>query len=178
MKELSKLPEWAFELAAPEHRHRAIAAHENGTLAIIWPDSKSLKTWAKQKGWRVAWFNFKKHFVNEMLENDINFELVLKERKLKISIPIEYYKISGQTLQTWDTLYEEQDDKGVPGLRQFRWGHLVESLREIRRLVEAGTVIEIESKKIENFNEFMTWVHHRYKLLEEGYDSWVGDDKS
>ena len=26
--------------------------------------------------------------------------------------------------------------------------------------------------------DFHTWAYERYKLLEEGYDSWIGDDKS
>jgi hypothetical protein len=26
--------------------------------------------------------------------------------------------------------------------------------------------------------DFHTWAYLRYKLLEEGYDSWIGDDES
>jgi hypothetical protein len=178
MNKLSKIPDWAFELATPNHRHRAINAHQNGTLQIIWPDSKPIKLWAKQQGWRVPWFNFNQYFISKMLESDVNFALVLQKSGLKVSIPLAYYKISDNMLHEWDALYEEREDMGVLGLRPVGWGHLVECLREVRRTIEVGLVIEIEDEKLESVGEFLTWVDKRYHALEDGYDSWVGDDNS
>jgi hypothetical protein len=46
---------------------------------------------------------------------------------------------------------------------------LVEELREIRR---AG-----EGKTLRSFQSFYDWAHGRYHALEDGYDSWIGDDR-
>jgi hypothetical protein len=59
------------------------------------------------------------------------------------------------------------------------WGVLVAKLRSIRRGVEAGVVVRIHAgMEISTVLDFHTWAYARYKLLEEGYDSWIGDDES
>lgn len=76
-------------------------------------------------------------------------------------------------------MYEATEDRGVLGRRATQWGSLVEELRDIRRAVEAGVVVEVENtKKLRSFNSFYTWAHGRYHALEDGYDSWIGDDNS
>ena len=60
--------------------------------------------------------------------------------------------------------------------RSWRW--LVESLREIRRAVEADVVVEIDGQQLKSFGSFYTWAHGRYHVLEDGYDPWIGDDRA
>lgn len=178
MKDLTNIPKELFESALSNHRQRAIDAHQKGVLLIVWPDSNRLKIWVKKQGWRVPWFKFKNYFISKMLESDENFALVLKESRLEVIIPKEHYNISDRTLHQWDAMYEEREDMGVLGMRPTRWGYLVEGLREIRRIAEVGVIIKIEGKNIQNVGQFLTWVHRRYPGLEDGCDSWVGDDNS
>lgn len=178
MTALPKAPKWAFEPATSRHRHRAMDALQKGVLQIIWPDSKPLKVWTKQQGWRVPWFNFNQYFIHKMLESDANFALVLNNSGLEVSVPLEHYRISANMLEEWDSMYTAREDMGVLGLRPVSWGSLVESLRAVRRAIEAGVVIAIEDIQLKNVGEFLTWVDKRYHMLEDGYDSWVGDDRS
>ena len=72
-------------------------------------------------------------------------------------------------------MYAERGESGRPS----SWGILVEELREIRRAVEADIVIDIAGEtKFRSFQGFYTWAHGRYHMLEDGYDSWIGDDNS
>ncbi len=57
------------------------------------------------------------------------------------------------------------------------WGSLVEALRAIRRAVEAGVVVHIEGEQpLLSWQHFYQWAHGRYHMLEDGYDTWIGDD--
>jgi hypothetical protein len=69
---------------------------------------------------------------------------------------------------------------GGLGPRPTRWGWLVEELREIRRAVEAGVVVKVEGTQtvLKTWQGFYDWAHGRYHMLEDGYDSWIGDDNS
>jgi hypothetical protein len=83
--------------------------------------------------------------------------------------------VSTEELGELDSLYEERSPSGRP----TRWYVLVEELRKIRRLVEAGTVVEVEGAgTLTTWQEFYSWAHGRYHMLEDGCDSWIGDDKS
>jgi hypothetical protein len=86
--------------------------------------------------------------------------------------------LSTAKLKELDALYEETEDMGVLGRRPSGWGTLVEELREIRRLVEGGTKVRIEGTEtvLGTWQGFYTWAHDRYHALEDGYDSWIGDD--
>ena len=77
-------------------------------------------------------------------------------------------------------MYEEAEETGVLGRRQTRWGTLVEELRQIRRLVESGVKVNIEGTQtvLSTWQSFYDWAHGRYHALEDGYDSWIGDDDS
>ena len=55
---------------------------------------------------------------------------------------------------------------------------LVEELREIRRAVEAGVAVKVEGKTLRSWGAFYDWAHGRYRALEDGYDSWIGDDET
>ena len=74
-----------------------------------------------------------------------------------------------------DALYAERSASGQP----TAWGLLVERLRELRRAIEAGEVVQIAGgPTLRSVLDFHRWAYERYKLLEEGYDSWIGDDES
>ena len=86
--------------------------------------------------------------------------------------------ITVEMLNKLDELYEETEDMGVLGQRPIHWGTLVEKLRKIRRLIEAGVTVKIEGTQtvLETWQSFYSWAHGRYHALEDGYDSWIGDD--
>lgn len=172
------IPRWAMEIATPQDRQRAKDAYRTLMWQLAWPERKSIRAWAKQQGWPAPGFFFDGRFIKKTLESDENFALALNESGLQIRIPREYYKFPDQELKRMDRWYEEREDMGVLGSRPVSWGILVESLREIRRAIEANVVIEIEGKPIKSVSSFLTWAHARYYLLEDGYDSWYGDDNS
>lgn len=88
--------------------------------------------------------------------------------------------ITIEMLKKLDALYEETEDLGVLGRRPVHWGTLVEELRKIRRIVESGVTVKIEGteKFLDTWQSFYDWAHGRYHALEDGYDSWIGDDNS
>lgn len=168
------LPVWAFETATPQDRERTAEARNRGTMQIVWPEKKALRDWAKQQGWPASRFGFDGKFLDTMLASDDNFALSLQQSGVEIRIPVRQYVLPDEELQEFDALYAERSEDGRP----TGWGILVEELREIRRAVEAGVVVEIEGQKLRSWNSFYTWAHGRYHMLEDGYDSWIGDDKS
>lgn len=108
-----------------------------------------------------------------MLETQENFELAMEKSGIEIQVPRQTYTISSETIGELDALYQERSSTGRPS----RWGTLVEELREIRRAVEAGVLVEIEGEQpIVNWQDFYRWAHGRYHMLEDGYDKWIGDD--
>jgi hypothetical protein len=83
-------------------------------------------------------------------------------------------ELSVEELWELDELYATRDVSGNP---TRAWGVLVEELRKIRRSLEAGDVIQIAGgPTLRSVLDFHTWAYHRYKLLEEGWDSWIGND--
>ena len=108
-------PKWAMEIATPQDRQRAENAYQNDTWQITWPETSSLRVWAKQQGWPAPWFIFKGGFIKKMLESDENFELALKESGLQILIPRAYYKISDKNLKAMDKLYKKRKNMGALG---------------------------------------------------------------
>lgn len=85
-----------------------------------------------------------------------------------------------EKLKKLDALYEATEDMGILGRRHTRFDALVEELREMRRLVEAGVNVRIEGTQtvLTTWANFYAWAHGRYYLLEEGADHWIGDDTS
>jgi hypothetical protein len=78
-------------------------------------------------------------------------------------------------LKDLDALYAERSASGHPSA----WGSLVERPRELRRAIEAGQVVQLAGgPAIRSVLDFHAWAYERYKLLDEGYDSWIGDDES
>lgn len=85
------------------------------------------------------------------------------------------HTITVEMLKEFDALYAQRANG-----RPTHWGDLVRQLRQIRRQVEAGVKVEIEgtSTVLTSWESFYSWAHGRYHMLEDGYDSWIGDDNS
>jgi hypothetical protein len=167
------IPAWAMRQAEPEDLSDAREAHARGALVIQWPARAALVGWARSQGWPTPWFGIHDAFIASLLENDQNFKLGLNESGISLQIPKRTFTISPETLSKFDALYEERSSFG-----QFTgWRWLVEELREIRRAVEAGVVIEVEgARPLRTWQGFYDWAHGRYYKLEEGYDLWIGND--
>lgn len=88
------------------------------------------------------------------------------------------HTITVEVLKNLDALYDQRDEGG--GQRPTLWGTLVDELRKIRRLVEAGVTVRIEGTQtvLTTWQDFYAWAHGRYHMLEDGYDHWIGDDDS
>lgn len=83
-------------------------------------------------------------------------------------------EISLEHLSELDALYTDRADSGQPG----GWGLLVARLREIRRAIEAGSGVQIAGgPTLRSVLDFHAWAYERYRLLEEGYDAWIGVDE-
>ena len=55
---------------------------------------------------------------------------------------------------------------------------LVEELRDIRRVVEAGVAVHIEGiARILNWQQFYAGLMKVHDMLEDGADKWIGDDE-
>jgi len=176
------IPTWAKQRVTPEdHGFSEVRElHLQGRTQIQLPDLKKLRNWATSHAWPTPWFGFKKAFIAKLFESDETFLLALRESGIDIRIPIKEHTITTQKLIELDALYEEREDMGVLGRRPTRWGNLVDELREIRRLVEAGVRVRIEGTPtvLDTWQRFYSWAHGRYHALEDGCDSWIGDDKS
>jgi len=88
------------------------------------------------------------------------------------------HTITVEMLKDLDALYEDAEVI-TPTMQWHRlWGVLVEELRKIRRLVEAGVTVKIEGTQtvLITWQDFYEWAHGRYHKLEDGYDRWIGDD--
>lgn len=167
------LPAWALQPATPHDHALAQAAHRQGKLRISWPDTNALRMWAKQHGWSTPWFGFEEAFIAQMLDTDTNFGLAITNSGIGVHFPKQHCTISGETLRELDALYDNRSSSGRP----TGWDTLVEELRDIRRVVEAGIAVHIEGKlPIQNWQQFYAWAHGRYHMLEDGADKWIGDD--
>ena len=170
------IPTWAKQRVTPEDHDVASIqqAYDQGSAQIQLPDGKALKEWARSHHWPTPWFGFEKAFIAKMFENQESFGLALRESGVQIYIPIQEHTLSIERLHELDALYAERSSSGRP----TGWGSLVEELRGIRRLVEAGVKIKIEGTEItlDTWSNFYEWAHGRYHALEDGYDSWIGND--
>jgi heme oxygenase len=90
------------------------------------------------------------------------------------AIVIEHI-VSAEELRALDAMYAARSPSGQP----TRWRALVEELRQIRRVIEAGHVVQVEGEAtLRTWQSFYTWAHGRYHMLEDGCDAWIGDDRS
>lgn len=176
------IPDWAKQRVLPDDPDflEVRQLHRLGRTQIQLPNVKELKGWAKSHGWPTPMFGFKEAFITKLFESNETFSLALKESGINIHIPIKEHILTIETLNELDALYEEREDNGPLGRRPTRWGTLVSKLREIRRLVEAGVKVNVEGTEtvLTTWQSFYDWAHGRYHMLEDGYDSWIGDDNS
>jgi hypothetical protein len=176
---IPNIPAWAQQSVSPDvHDFFDVRQmHHDGRTQIQLPDLKELKGWAKSCGWPTPWFGFEKAFVAKLFECKEAFSLALDESGVNILVPIAEYTLTVERLQELDVLYEERDDLGQ---RPTGWGTLVSELREVRRLVEAGVKVKIAGTQtvLTTWQSFYAWAHGRYHMLEDGSDSWIGDDNS
>lgn len=182
------IPTWALETAGPGDREQAVAAQRRGRLWTSWdlhpevagrnvalrPPAAPSREWAKARGWPAPWLGFRKAFLAHMLASDESFALALAEGGVELYFPKRHHALTAEEVAELDALYEERGENGRP----TGWGPLVSGLREIRRAVEAGVVVEVEGRRLGSWGSFYDWAHGRYHALEDGYDSWIGDDKS
>jgi hypothetical protein len=176
------IPAWAKErVSLNVHDFSEVhRLHRRGRTQIQLPNLKELKGWAKSHGWPTPWFGFKEAFITKLFESNETFSLALNESGINIHIPIKEHILTIETLKELDALYEETEDRGALGRRPTRWGTLVGELREIRHLVEGGVKVKVEGTQtvLTTWGSFYNWAHGRYHALEDGYDSWIGDDDS
>lgn len=159
-------PDWAYRLVAPTERAAAEQAHEKGTMRTNWHETENLRSWARQQGWPTPWLKFESKFYETMLANDANFALALSKSGLTIRIPRAEHTLTAADLRRFDAHFEDPQN----------WLRLVEDLREVRRAVEVGVVVNVEGKQLTSFDSFYSWAHGRYHMLEDGADEWIGMD--
>jgi hypothetical protein len=169
------VPSWAMRVAGPGDYDLAREAQGRRTMQVGWPDRRALREWARQTAWPAPWLGFEATFLGKMLEDEANFDLAAGSSGVEIRIPKQEHTIEAEELRQFDALYTERPTSAQPP----GWGILVEELRQIRRAVEAGVVVRVEdTHTLRSWQEFYVWAHGRYYALEEGYDHWIGDDKS
>ena len=167
------IPAWAMRTAKAEDYGIVQDSHSRGTMQIKWPDRKALRYWTKLQAWPTPWFGFETAFLAKMFDSRMYFSQAINESGIEIQIPQQEYTLSVARLKELDSLYAERSPSGQP----VSWGILVEELRELRRAVEAGVVVQVEDgPRIGTWQGFYDWAHGRYHMLEDGYDRWIGDD--
>ena len=169
----SDIPAWVMRAATADDYGAAQDSHSRGTLQIKWPDRKALRHWASLHGWPTPWFDFEKAFLAKMLATPSDFTQAITQSGIELRIPLQEYTLTAAQIEELDALYAQRSPSGQP----LSWGILVEELRELRRAVEAGVIVQVEDgPRIATWQEFYAWAHGRYHMLEDGYDRWIGDD--
>lgn len=114
------IPSWALRTVTTEDQGLAKDAHQQGRLQIKWPNTKTLRNWAKQQGWPNPFFDFEEAFIAKMLETTETFKLAIEKSGLEIQVPRQNYTISNERIRELDSLYEERSVTGRPN----SWGIL------------------------------------------------------
>ena len=168
-----EIPVWAMRPATAEDYEVVQAAHGKGMMQIRWPDRKALRQWTKQHAWPAPWFGFEKAFLAKMFGSPQSFTQAIADSGIEIQIPQREFILSGEKQEALDALYADRSPGGLP----VGWDTLVEELREVRRAVEAGVVVQVEDgPRLQTWQGFYEWAHGRYHMLEDGADRWIGDD--
>jgi hypothetical protein len=174
MAMMATVPAWAMRRAAAGDYREVQDAHARGRLVIKWPDRKALRAWSRLRGWPTPWFGFEAALLAKLFESEMNFASALAESGMELHIPLREHTLSLETLRELDALYAERAPSGVP----TGWRLLVLELREIRRAVAVGVVVQVEGgPRLRTPGGFYHWAHARYHALEDGSDAWIGDDR-
>jgi hypothetical protein len=167
------IPDWALRRAEPGDLDEARVAHRRGRLRVTWPPTRELRAWSQRHGWPTPWFGFESAFLSELLASPDTFALGLRDSGVGLHLPLKTHPLPAERLREFDALYEERDPYGRP----VGWGMLVAELRDVRRAVDAGVVVEVEGgPALRSGQGFYAWAHGRYHMLEDGADDWVGVD--
>jgi hypothetical protein len=167
------LPAWALQAATPDDHGAAQEAQLRGLLEIRLPDAQALRAWAKRQRWPAPLFGFERAFTAHMLASPANFALAVAGSGVEVIVPRRSYALTGDQIRELDVLYAARSPSGRP----TGWDTLVEELRELRRAVEAGVAVTVESGGLLlSWQDFYQWAHGRYHMLEDGADRWIGDD--
>ncbi len=151
----------------PGERRAAVAAHERGTLGILWRDQVSARSLAAKLGWPGPWFDPEGRFLWRMLASDEAFDQATSSGDVEVFVPRERYVLPAADLEALDASHDNPTS----------WHSLVESLREIRRAVEAGVVVEVAGAPLTSFQTFYDWADRRYYRLEDDTRTgWIGSD--
>ena len=162
-------PSWAFEPLTPADFERALEAHRAGQAMLVLPAVVALRALAERQRWALSWWNFEAAFLARMFESAENFALVVAHGGVTVRVPKLAHVLCAADLAALDRLYEDRSG----------WRTLVESRREIRRAVECGVVVSVDgTATLNSWQTFYAWAHGRYHALEDGADSWIGDDAS
>lgn len=169
----TNLPAWALRRVTAADFGAAREAQRRARLQVKWPPLKALRAWANQRAWPAPRFGFEAAFLTHLLDSEANFEFGLGAAGLELTMPVPAYTLTPEELAELDALYAARSDSGRP----TSWGALVQALREIRRAVEAGVEVTVDgAPPLRTWQGFYAWAHGRYHMLEDGYDSWIGDD--
>jgi hypothetical protein len=171
----STTPDWAMRPVEVEDRENMSSLLRRGLVKITWPEISKLKRWAREHHWATPWFGFKETFIRQMLESDSKFLMGLNNSGIRVSVPKKQVDFDAYQLRDLDELYKARDDDGRPG----NWNQLVRELRDLRHAIEAGVALKVDATHtLRSWQDFYTWAHSRYPGLEDGCDSWIGDDRS
>jgi hypothetical protein len=168
-------PDWAMRPIRVEDRGRMKDLLHRKLIKVTWPEIGALKRWAREHHWPAPWFGFKESFVGQMLESDSNFLMGLNNSGIRMLVPKRQFDFGGNQLRDLDELYTARDENGRPS----DWKVLVGELRDLRRTIEAGVAVKVdEVQTLHSWSAFYTWADSRFPGLEDGCDSWIGDDES
>ncbi|MCB0656374.1 MAG: hypothetical protein KDC57_09580 [Saprospiraceae bacterium] len=157
-----ELPSWALRYAQIDDRAITKKFMAKHSAQVVFADRPRLKNWMKQRGWPRSLFGLESTFLKQMLASDERFNEAIVDQVVEIKIPVEYYVMSKEDLQSFDEAYQNGEYDAV-----------VAGLKEYRRAIDAGVTLEIEFKKYTSTAAFYTWAHNRYHRLEEMADSWL-----
>lgn len=164
--DLTKVPGWAWRTATAADWQAVGGALQDGRARTNWYQVDDLRGWARAHRWPTPWFGFQDAFLRKMTESEDAFALVLAETRFEVQLLKPSYALPADEVQDLDALYEARD-----------YRVLVEGLRDIRRAVEAGVVVEVDGRRLTSFNTFYSWAHGRYYALEDDTGTgWIGDD--
>jgi hypothetical protein len=158
------LPNWALEKAGPNDRVRSKAAYQQKTGRFTVPNRVSLKDWMLARGWKRSWLSPEGSFYKQCFQDDVLFQLALKDQMIDIWIPKAMHQVSAANLAAIDEDYQQKD-----------WSAAVAQLRDIRRAIDAGITIELDGQTFISSGAFYTWAHQRYHVLEEISNDWMMD---
>ena len=159
------LPSWALRSATTAEREKAADAYYRSKAKTVFRDRKKLRSWIEYHGWKTSWLHLEDSFYKELFSNDEFFKEGLEDGVVEIFIPKESYTFSDEEFKNINDGYSA---------REFNW--VVEYLREIRRAIEAGILVEIDGLQLKSEIAFYNWVDKQFHILEEVADKWIGND--